>query len=121
MIGYCTSRLFQNFCGLLLPPPTSRPFLPSEFTLFLTANATLNANAVYCFQHTCFFGVPGRIRTCDPRFRRPMLYPTELRRLKLNLVHQTLQPSCVAIYEPLSPRADPNNQCYLHNDCSSNE
>ena len=22
---------------------------------------------------------PGRIRTCDPRFRKPMLYPTELR------------------------------------------
>ena len=22
---------------------------------------------------------PGRIRTCDPRLRRPMLYPTELR------------------------------------------
>ena len=24
-------------------------------------------------------GAPGRIRTCDPRLRRPMLYPTELR------------------------------------------
>ena len=24
-------------------------------------------------------GVPGRTRTCDPRLRRPMLYPTELR------------------------------------------
>ena len=26
-----------------------------------------------------FIGVPDRIRTCDPRLRRPMLYPTELR------------------------------------------
>ena len=25
------------------------------------------------------FGAPYRIRTCDPRFRKPMLYPTELR------------------------------------------
>jgi hypothetical protein len=24
-------------------------------------------------------GAPGRARTCDPRLRRPMLYPTELR------------------------------------------
>ncbi len=27
------------------------------------------------------FGAPGRIRTCDPRLRRPLLYPTELRAL----------------------------------------
>ena len=26
-------------------------------------------------------GVPGRTRTCDPRFRKPMLYPAELRGL----------------------------------------
>src|SRR3546814_913330 len=26
-------------------------------------------------------GVPGRIRTCDLRFRKPLLYPTELRGL----------------------------------------
>ena len=25
------------------------------------------------------FGAPGRTRTCDPRLRRPMLYPAELR------------------------------------------
>ncbi len=25
-----------------------------------------------------FYGTPSRIRTCDPRFRRPMLYPSEL-------------------------------------------
>jgi hypothetical protein len=24
-------------------------------------------------------GAPGRIRTCDPRIRNPVLYPTELR------------------------------------------
>ena len=24
-------------------------------------------------------GAPGRTRTCDPRLRRPVLYPTELR------------------------------------------
>jgi hypothetical protein len=25
------------------------------------------------------FGTPGRTRTCDPRLRRPLLYPAELR------------------------------------------
>ena len=29
-----------------------------------------------CF---CVGGAPGRNRTCDPRLRRPVLYPTELR------------------------------------------
>jgi hypothetical protein len=28
---------------------------------------------------TARFGAPGRTRTCDPRLRRPMLYPAELR------------------------------------------
>ena len=27
----------------------------------------------------CFPSTPGRTRTCNPRFRRPMLYPIELR------------------------------------------
>lgn len=27
-------------------------------------------------------GVPGRVRTCDLRLRKPTLYPTELRALK---------------------------------------
>ena len=27
------------------------------------------------------FGTPGRTRTCDPRLRRPLLYPAELRAL----------------------------------------
>ncbi len=30
------------------------------------------------------FGPPDRIRTCDPRLRRPMLYPTELRAVRLD-------------------------------------
>ena len=29
--------------------------------------------------HHLIYGAPGRIRTCDPRLRRPLLYPTELR------------------------------------------
>ena len=31
---------------------------------------------------TTNFGPPDRIRTCDPRLRRPMLYPTELRAVR---------------------------------------
>ena len=30
-------------------------------------------------------GAPGRTRTCDPRLRRPVLYPTELRARKVSL------------------------------------
>jgi hypothetical protein len=30
-------------------------------------------------QNLARFGAPGRTRTCDPRLRRPVLYPTELR------------------------------------------
>lgn len=32
-----------------------------------------------CLIHKRFTNAPGKIRTCDPRFRKPMLYPTELR------------------------------------------
>jgi hypothetical protein len=28
------------------------------------------------------FGVPGRTRTCDPQFRKLLLYPAELRGLR---------------------------------------
>ena len=31
------------------------------------------------YSHHQTFGPPDRIRTCDPRLRRPMLYPAELR------------------------------------------
>ncbi len=31
-----------------------------------------------CFVTAWNDGAPGRDRTCDPRLRRPMLYPTEL-------------------------------------------
>jgi hypothetical protein len=37
-------------------------------------------------------GAPGRTRTCDPRLRRPMLYPTELR-APLPILHQVVLPS----------------------------
>ena len=31
------------------------------------------------YSHHQIYGPPDRIRTCDPRLRRPMLYPAELR------------------------------------------
>jgi hypothetical protein len=34
-----------------------------------------------CFQDIDFIGGPDRIRTCDPQFRKLMLYPAELRDL----------------------------------------
>jgi hypothetical protein len=33
-----------------------------------------------------WLGAPGRIRTSDPRLRRPSLYPTELRALDFTIV-----------------------------------
>ena len=45
----------------------------------------INLSRVFCATHgisesLCgWFGAPYKIRTCDPRFRKPMLYPTELR------------------------------------------
>ena len=33
-------------------------------------------------------GAPGRTRTCDPRLRRPVIYPTELRALKFRASHR---------------------------------
>ena len=41
--------------------------------LSLLCNTWNNESIAY------FFGAPYKIRTCDPRFRKPMLYPTELR------------------------------------------
>ena len=43
------------------------------------------------------FGAPGRTRTCDPRLRRPLLYPTELRapiwvHLKMTVRYQRVAP-----------------------------
>jgi len=33
-----------------------------------------------------YVGAPGMIRTCDPRFRKPVLYPTELRGLGVKVL-----------------------------------
>jgi hypothetical protein len=49
-------------------------------TLFITKDkSAVSADA--CFGTFCGFGAPGRTRTCNPRLRRPVLYPVELRAL----------------------------------------
>jgi hypothetical protein len=35
-----------------------------------------------------FLGAPGRSRTCDPRIRSPMLYPTELQARQVLTIHE---------------------------------
>ena len=35
--------------------------------------------AHHCLSHSIGAGTPGRTRTCNPRLRRPLLYPVELR------------------------------------------
>ena len=39
------------------------------------------ANLKFCFLYNDKAGDPDRIRTCDPQFRKLMLYPAELRGL----------------------------------------
>ena len=50
-------------------------------------------------------GVPGVTRTRDPRFRKPMLYPTELRGLNANQAIQGAVLSIRRIAMPLDERA----------------
>ena len=60
-----------------------------KFTVILTGAPckTMHPNASHCKvtiiddMKNAVFNTPGRIRTCDLRFRKPTLYPTELRAL----------------------------------------
>jgi aryl sulfotransferase len=65
--------------GLRVPPTGARLAALEARTRrrFIETHVPLDALA-----HSPHFerlGVPGRTRTCDPRFRKPMLYPAELR------------------------------------------
>ncbi len=68
----------------------------------------LHSNQLSYIHHK--FGAPGRIRTCYPRLRRPMLYPNELRALEAPLsgvffrdcgVGAVLESSCISEYIPV--------------------
>ena len=49
-------------------------------TRFASLNGNTQVNKKWArWAHFLFTGAPGRIRTCDPRIRNPVLYPTELR------------------------------------------
>jgi hypothetical protein len=41
-------------------------------------------------------GAPGRTRTCDPRLRRPVLYPTELRARSFSVIRQFVFVLCAS-------------------------
>src|SRR5262249_8995773 len=53
---------------------------PSRGGLMLSYNLEITDCVIekWCRLSTRKNGAPGRNRTCDPRLRRPMLYPTEL-------------------------------------------
>src|SRR5665811_2462249 len=53
---------------------------------------------------------PGRIRTCDPRIRSPMLYPAELRGQCLRLRYATN-----GVHTALTKLARPCKHCSLSN------
>ena len=55
---------------------------PGDFvepaTLGLEGRCSIRVSYVHNNFYILLFGAPGRIRTCYPRLRRPMLYPSEL-------------------------------------------
>ena len=75
-------------------------------------------------------GAPGRIRTCDPRLRRPLLYPAELRALDESFSLQTLlqRPLQLCCKEwsvrqdlnlrPLVPKTSALPSCATHRQCN---
>ncbi len=65
---------------------SSEPPKAAALTAVLTAGRGKNEGPID--DSSTMSGTPGRTRTCDPRLRRPLLYPTELRALAAeSLVH----------------------------------
>ena len=62
-------------------------------------------------------GAPGRIRTCDPRLRRPVLYPTELQALGFDTPHMWLLMEWSGQQDlnlrPSAPKADALPDCAI--------
>ena len=73
----CLRRHPQTGSGSLLSPKNVRSgrFLYGESPL--RVRIPLNKQKAFPLGKA-FFGVPGGIRTPDPRLRRPLLYPAEL-------------------------------------------
>ena len=75
--------------------------LPTELRppLNLCTNRPAAHAATSQCDHQPRSGAPGRIRTCYPRLRRPMLYPNELRALCRTalLACRAICPSCRAV------------------------
>ena len=67
---YCSIKCSIN-CSINCSIKTG----PSKILLFSIKNKKCLAEA----KHLIYYGDPGGIRTPDPRLRRPLLYPTELR------------------------------------------
>ena len=70
-------------------PESQSGALPTElrppqgvFAIYTLYFSSVNTKIQPCYQDLPdSHGAPGRIRTCDPRLRRPLLYPAELRAL----------------------------------------
>ena len=81
-----TERKYLGCQGRRATPLTACPFSHVERVLTtagcgsadVTAYRVSDAEADF-LNDSGMIGAPGRARTCDPRLRRPVLYPTELR------------------------------------------
>src|SRR6266571_1198819 len=72
--------------------PADRIFGKNSREVFQWAYEMTGRRARYCrpqwsgrnltLRNVARFGAPGRTRTCDPRLRSPMFYPSELRALR---------------------------------------
>ncbi len=62
------------------------------------------------YSNACDHGAPGRIRTCNPRLRRPMLYPLSYGRNLIEVIWSGQQDSNL---RPSAPKADALPDCAM--------
>jgi|GEM_PF-1127797 hypothetical protein len=110
-------------------PESQSGALPTELRPPLRCCKSIHENCtmmlvkfiVHCQVLPDSHGAPGRIRTCDPRLRRPLLYPAELRALDESLhckkwsVRQDLN------LRPLVPKTSALPSCATHRLCNDIE
>merc|ERR1712137_1088802 len=65
------------------------------------------------------YGASGRIRTCDPRLRRPLLYPAELRTLGESSLAKKWSVRQDLNLRPLVPKTSALPSCATHRTCVS--
>ena len=66
-------------CNYTEPAEHTESVMQREFSATNKLRTNKNIVDFYCAKRNMSVGDPGIIRTCDLRFRKPSLYPAELR------------------------------------------